>query len=88
MKTYSSPFLTDFELKDLLNPAIEAMKRSSFNEPKKASSMQALGLIISRVCGNDIESINKIFAFALEDSNAHEEAGKLRDTFTDQTLNF
>ena len=80
--------LTEFEIKDLLNPAIQAMKDSAFINPSTASSMQALGLIISRVCGNDIESINKIFAFALEDSNAHEEAGKLRDTFTDQTLNF
>ena len=80
--------LTEFKLKELLNPAIQEMKNNAFIEPKKASSMQALGLIIARICGHDLQQINKIFAFALEDSNAHEQAGELRDTFTDQTLNF
>lgn len=65
------------EVQALLRPALETIKKDSFNDDYKATDEEAMGLLLSRFCQWDGVFILRSAEAGLEDSNFHTAAGRL-----------
>lgn len=70
---------TESYIEKELNELIKSCKGKIFKPDSKVTNEQVLGVIISKFCDFDINKILEVCAFALEDSNAHDLADKIKE---------
>lgn len=71
--------ITHIDIQKTLKPLIEAIKKQSFTNPKKATDADALGLIVSRYFEWGVEGVFETSVSALEDCNYHPMVAVMRE---------
>jgi len=78
-KAQEKEYITAEQVQAILNPLIEAMKKSAFTDDYKATTEEALGIILAKFYEWNGNKILKASANALEDANYHTESSIVSD---------
>lgn len=69
--------------KNDLKKIINDTKKVAFTNPEQATDEDALGLIVSNLCGYNGQKIFDVLYSAFEDSNFHKFNSKMEQTWTE-----
>ena len=73
------PYITAEQVQAIFTPLIEATKKSAFTDDYKATTEEALGIILAKFYEWNGNKILKASAYALEDANYHTESSIVSD---------